>query len=145
MKKILLFLLLIAGFAVSCNTSKPAVASDNSDKPVLAANDTVRISDQDNEFDIIILDPQFNSWFNTYARPRASYTQHYLEQRNRVWVTEWNIRATNPMRYGSMYDFPINYNSSTDYGFEVNYMLFNYLTYFQLKYRQRLGGFAARI
>ncbi|MGK4568764.1 hypothetical protein [Flavobacterium sp. 3HN19-14] len=39
----------------------------------------------------------------------------------------------------------IAYNGNTDYGYEVNYILFNYLTYFQIANNTKLGGFAARI
>lgn len=142
MKK-LLFVTVITGLLFSCNTPKPMATSAN--KPLLAQNDTIKIANEDAGFEVVILDPEFNSWFNSYARPRNMYTQHFLEDRNRVWVSEWNNRAMQPMRYGDMYDFPINYYAGTDYGFEVNYMIFQYLTYFQLKYKQKLGGFVARI
>jgi len=39
----------------------------------------------------------------------------------------------------------IDYQNNIDYGYEVNYMLFNYLSYFQLTNNIRLGGFAPRI
>ncbi len=141
MKKIAMLLFAVGGFMVSCNSSKTM----SPDKPVLSENDTIRISNKDEEFDVVIFDPGFNSWFNTNARPRNFYTQNFLETRNRIWVTEWNNRAMQPQRYGDIYDFPINYNSTTDYGFEVNYMIFNYLTYFQIKYNQRLGPFVPRV
>ena len=144
MKKIFVILMLFGGLILSCNSTKPVVDAAG-DKPVLKENDTVRIADAESEFELIILDPAFNGWFNMNARPRNFYSQSYLEARNRTWVVEWNNRAIQPSRFGGIYDLPINYYSTTDYGFEVNYMLFNYLTYFQLKYNQRLGGFPARI
>lgn len=142
MKRIILLLFAVGGILASCSTSKTSAAVD---KPVFNENDTIQISNKDAEFDVVIFDPGFNNWFNTNARPRSFYTQHYLETRNRVWVSEWNNRAMQPLRYGKIYDFPINYNATTDYGFEVNYMIFNYLTYFQIKYNQRLGSFVPRI
>jgi hypothetical protein len=39
----------------------------------------------------------------------------------------------------------LNYQSNIDYGYEENYMLYNYLTYFQLTNKQQLGSFPARI
>ena len=143
MKKIFLLLLPLIGLIYSCNTPKNVAQSD--DRPTLATNDTIKIANEEAEFEVIIIDPEFNGWFNINARPRSFYTQNYLEDRNRVWVSEWNNRAVQPSRYGDIYDFPINYFPNTDYGFEVNYMIFHYLTYFQLKYKQRLGGFVARI
>lgn len=93
-----------------------------------------------------ILDGGFASWFNTNARPRDFYSQTYLEARNRVWVLEWNVRANSPMNYNNnLYEMQIDYNSYTDYGYEVNYMLYNYLVYFQQKFNQKLGVFSARL
>lgn len=143
MKKIILLLAIACGVAFSCDTTKPAVAS--ADKPTLAENDTIRISNKDAEFEILIFDPEFNSWFNMNAKPKSFFTQRYLEARNIPWVAEWNSRVAQPARYGNNYDFPINYYHGTDYGMEVNYMLYYYLTYFQLKYNQRLGGLSPRI
>ena len=37
------------------------------------------------------------------------------------------------------------YENNINYGYEVNYMLFNYLTYFQLSNNIKLGSFAPRI
>ena len=125
----------------SCDTSKKSQMLDSTS---IASQDTIRIKNSDADFELVILDSHFNSWFIAHARPRTSYTQNLLEARNQVWVSEWNNRVLQPQRYGTIYDIPINYNSTTDYGFEVNYMLYNYLTYFQIKYDQKLGGVVPR-
>ena len=141
MKKYAFGLVLIFAAMLACKTpSKPFVAND---KPIL--NDTVKIKNDKLEYEVIIIDPGFSSWFNSYAKPRNYYSQSYLEARNRVWVSEYNIRAINPIKYGEMYEMRIDYDYNIDYGYEVNYMLFNYLTYFQLANRQKLGGFAPHI
>lgn len=109
-------------------------------------SDTLRIENEELEYEIIIIDPGFTSWFNSFAQPRGFYGQHYLEARNRVWVIEWNNRARNPLQFNTLlYELPIDYQSSINYGYEVNYLLYNYLVYFQLTNRQNLGGFVARI
>lgn len=128
-------------FLFSCNTNKK-FSSENSEK---LTSDTIHISNPDLEYDVIIIDGGFTSWFNTYAKPKGFYSQSYLETRNKFWILEWNNRARNPMQYGNMYDMPINYESNVDYGYHVNYMIYNYLVYFQLKNKQQLGGFTARI
>ena len=79
------------------------------------------------------------------SKPKSFYTQTYLENRNRFWILEWNNRARNPMKYGNIYDMQINYDNNTNYGYHVNYMIYNYLVYFQLTNRQQLGGFTARL
>ena len=108
-------------------------------------SDTVRIANEELEYEIIIIDGGFTSWFNTFARPRGFYSQSYLEIRNQFWVQEWNYRVNRSPQQNSIYDWPINYDSSVNYGYEVNYMLYNYLVYFQLKNKTKLGGFTPRI
>ncbi|HEX9981094.1 MAG TPA: DUF6146 family protein [Flavobacterium sp.] len=132
------FLLLM----LACNTSQNTVSGTTA---TASANDTVRIANDSLEYEVIIIDPGFNTWMASNARPRNQYTQQYLETRNRVWVNEWNNRAMMPGRRNAETFTPINYQSTVDYGFEVNYMIFNYLTYFQMKNNIRLGGFVPRI
>jgi hypothetical protein len=51
-----------------------------------------------------------------------------------------------PLQYNpNLYEMTINYESNIDYGYEVNYMIYNYLFYFQLTNKQQLGGFMPRI
>ena len=71
---------------------------------------------------------------------KLTANQNYLESRNIAWVTQWNIRAMNPGRDQNLFQMSIDYHAGTNYGYEVNYMLFNYLVYFQQKNRIRLGG-----
>ena len=142
MKYYIFILLTVLGIVISCNTSKNFTSND---KPKLES-DTVRITNDEIEYEVIIIDAGFTSWFNSNAKPRNYYSQNYLEARNRVWVLEWNRRAIIPSQYNSnLYEMQINYDSFTDYGYEVNYMIYNYLVYFQLKYNQKLGGFMPRI
>jgi hypothetical protein len=109
------------------------------------AGDTIRIANDKIEYEVIIIDPGFSSWFNRNAKPRGFYSQSYLEGRNLPWVTEWNIRVNQPMRYGDLFQQRIDYDAGTDYGYEVNYMLYYYLTYFQLANNVRLGALQPRI
>ena len=69
-----------------------------------------------------------------------------MENRNAIWVIEWNQRVLQPQRFDpNLYELTINYDSTIDYGYEVNYKLYNYFIYFQRKYNQRLGTFNPRI
>ncbi|WP_445710864.1 DUF6146 family protein [Flavobacterium sp.] len=142
MKLYISILLCIIGITISCNSAKNF--STNEDPKLVS--DTVTIANDEIEYEITIIDGGFTSWFNTNSRPRSFYSQTYLEARNRVWVLEWNIRANSPMNYNSnLYEMQIDYNSYTDYGYEVNYMLYNYLLYFQQRHNQKLGVFSARL
>jgi hypothetical protein len=126
----------------SCKTSNRAISEDKNNSKI--NSDTIRIANDALEYEIIIIDGGFTSWFNTFARPRGFYSQSYLEARNRFWVIEYNFRANNPTIYSNIYEWPINYTSNVDYGYEVNYMLYNYLVYFQLQHKQNLGGYSPR-
>lgn len=142
MKIYVYILFIIIGITLSCNSSKNFSDKEN---PKLE-NDTIRIANDEIEYEITIIDIGFSNWFNTNARPRNFYSQNYLEARNRTWVIEWNRRANSPINFDSnLYEMQIDYNSTTDYGYEVNYMLFNYFVYFQQKYNQKLGVFSARL
>jgi hypothetical protein len=134
MKYLLLTLLLCS--ILSCSVQKTNRTSDFKDSSV--ENDTIRIANDSLEYEIIIYEPGFNSWLVT-QRPRGFYGQNYLEQKNMLFVTTYNMRANNPFRYSAdLYPQPINYEFNVDYGYEVNYLLFNYFLFFQEKYRQRL-------
>ena len=44
-----------------------------------------------------------------------------------------------------LYEMQIDYQNNINYGYEVNYILYNYFVYFQQKYKQKLGGFEPRL
>ena len=143
MKSIVTLLFVVISVLVACNSSKTQKTFE--DNPKLES-DTIRISNKELEYDIIIIDPGFTNWFNTFAKPRNYYSQAYMEARNIIWVLEWNRRFQLPNQYNrDLYDMRIDYDTSTNYGYEVNYMLYNYLIYFQLTYKQQLGGYSPRI
>ena len=132
-------------FAYSCNSSKSTV--EKSEVVIQKkSNDTIKIVNEELEYEIIIIDPGFNPWLNTRAQQRGYYTQEFLEIRNNILVIEWNNRVLQPGRYNRfLYEWQINYDPNIDYGYEVNYLLYNYFVYFQLKYNQRLSNFIPRI
>lgn len=132
----------------SCKSTKEPITISDNEKEVFnqQEGDTIRIANDETEYEIIIIEPGFNMWLQSMARPEGFYSQSYLESRNRFWVTEWNQRVMQPFRYNtSLYELQIDYSPHIDYGYEVNYKLYNYFIYFQRKYNQRLGGFVPRI
>ncbi|RRO19764.1 hypothetical protein EIG84_05415 [Flavobacteriaceae bacterium 14752] len=100
--------------------------------------DTIEIANDSLEYKIIILEIGFNSWLAT-QRPRGYYSQTFLENKNRILVSEYNSRVNEPSRFDpQLYPFRIDYDSRTDYGYEVNYLLYHYFLFFQQKYNQNL-------
>lgn len=148
----ILTILVIVAIASCSGTKKineqPLEDVSEAEKEVFRAQegDTVRIGNDSTEYEIIIIDPGFSVWVNRIAQPRGYYSQSFMENRNRIFVTNWNIRVQQPQLYDpNLYLWPIDYDPNIDYGYEVNYMLFNYFIYFQRKYNQRLGPFYPRI
>jgi len=108
--------------------------------------DTVEIASDSTEYEVIIIDPGFNFWLQSVARPEGYYSQPFLENRNQIFVINYNQRVLQPQRYKpDLYQLQIDYNVNIDYGYELNYKLYNYFIYFQRKYNQRLGPFVPRI
>ena len=139
-------ILLIAFLIFSCNTTKQSVIKNEEKLASLKLNDTVSISNDELEYEIIIIEPGFNYWLASRARPEGFYSQQYLESRNLIYVTEWNNRVMQPFRFNpNLYEMRIDYSPGIDYGYEVNYKLYNYFIYFQLTYKQQLAGFVPRI
>ncbi|MET6990496.1 DUF6146 family protein [Sediminicola arcticus] len=146
--KILILLLLMALGIGSCTSNKKAVEVTSQEKKAFEQKegDTITIANDSLEYDIIIIEPGYNVWLQSIAKPRQYYSQSFLENRNNIYVREWNARVMQPQRYSpNLYELQINYDFNINYGYEVNYQLYNYFIYFQRKYNQRLGPFVPRI
>ncbi|MGB1268896.1 MAG: DUF6146 family protein [Flavobacteriaceae bacterium] len=101
-------------------------------------NDKLVIENKELEYEVIIIEPGFNSWLVTQM-PMSYYSQPTLELKNTFFITSWNQRVLQPFKYNTnLYEMRIDYDSQIDYGLEVNYKLFMYFTYFQQKYKQKL-------
>ena len=146
------FLIMILGAValifVSCSSSKEAITISPEEQEIFgyAGEEEVNIENEESNYELIIIDIGFNRWLQRIAQPRGYYSQSFLEKRNRILVIEWNNRVRMPTIYDPLlYELQIVYDSNVDYGYEVNYMLYNYFIYFQRKYKQRLGPFLPRI
>ncbi|HEY4616659.1 MAG TPA: DUF6146 family protein [Flavobacterium sp.] len=139
MKNYIYILGIVLGVIVSCTSSKSITSK--SDKPIATKNDTVRIANDELKYEVIIIDSGFSTWLNSRALPRGYYSQSYLENKNQLWVSEWNRRVLQPNFYDpNLYILTIDYDPNIDYGYEVNYLIYNYMVYFQNTYKQKLFG-----
>ena len=135
MKK-LLYLTLALVLVYSCATTK----TDKKMTDTPSISDTVRIENDSLEYEIIIIDPGYSTFLAATARPEGYYSQSYLENKNRFLVTDWNQRVQQPYRYNpDLYELQIDYDPQIDYGYEVNYKLYNYFVYFSRKYNQKFS------
>jgi len=132
--------LLIAAFCVafySCGTGNKTM---NNTTSANTENDTIRIANDSLEYEIMIIEPGFESWLVSQP-PRGFYGQSLLESKNYSFVTEYNNRVLQPGKFSTnLYTEQINYDPALDYGYEVNYLLYNYFVYFQDKYKQKFIG-----
>lgn len=80
-------------------------------------------------YKLIVLDPGFDAWLA--GKPSKDfYSKEYYELKNRLYVTEWNLRYMNS-RNGLLYDTYIDYKPQIDYGLDLNYRLYYYFLYFE--------------
>jgi len=108
---------------------------------IIKKEEPVIITNENLAYEIIIIDAGFTSFLNSIAKPEGHYSKNYIEARNRVWVSEWNNRARNHSQFNAnIYENIVDYQSTIDYGYEVNYKLFNYFLFAQQKYKINLGG-----
>lgn len=100
------------------------------------------VEGEDDEYEITIIDTDFDRWFSINGRPANFYSLSYYEQKNRLYVAAWNEKVGQQAFYNSLY-YPftqyIDYNPATSYGLEVNYKLFWYFKYIEDVYGRRFG------
>lgn len=143
-----LALLALSLLFAGCSATKENLAISKEEKALFRSDseEPVEITDAETEYEIIIIEPGFHAWLNSMARPEGYYSQSFFESRNAIMVSNWNQRVLQPSLYDpGLYEMQIDYDPGIDYGYEVNYKLYNYFIYFQRKYNQRLGPFIPRI
>lgn len=87
------------------------------------------------EYELLIIDVGFESWFIKNRKPIWYHELSYLENWNQRYVVAWNIKAINS-RFQLMYpDNPfiesISYQPFAKYGKEINHKLFYYFKYIE--------------
>lgn len=133
----LLWVFLFGMIIYSCSSTKERDLNSNKG---LVASDTVRIANDSLEYEIIIIDPGYSYFLNAVAHPKGYYSLSYLENKNRFLVADYNSRVLQPNIYDpSIYEQQIDYNPSIDYGYDVNYKLYNYFVFLSRKYNQRFS------
>jgi hypothetical protein len=142
MKKCISILIVLLTIVACSTTSQNMASTDTASASNKKVNDTVRIANDSLEYEVIIIDNGFSTWLASRAYPRNYYSLQYLENKNYLYVTEWNNRVLQPQRYSPrLYEMSIDYRPDIHYGYEVNYLIYNYMIYFQNTYKQKLWGY----
>mgnify|MGYP003668481818 CR=1 FL=1 len=134
--KYLILVTIILVSLISCNSNKTTINNNSTDSSTSISNDTIRIANDELEYEILIFEPGFQSWLATQP-PKGYYGIYHLESKNRLFVLEYNNRVIQ-YKTRDLYEQEINYTPTVKYGLEVNYLLYNYFIYFQKKYKQKL-------
>lgn len=135
---VLIFIGIVFISFYGCNSTKSNLENNNKTITTNTVNDTIKISNEELEYEIIIIEIGFESWLVT-QKPITYYSNNTLRIKNNFNVVEWNQRVLQPSLYDPiLYEQLINYDPAIDYGIEVNYKLYMYFQYFQQKYHQKL-------
>jgi hypothetical protein len=128
--KTLMYMLAILLLATACGPTYNATSSRDRTQPNI-----VQPEDEE-EYELLIIDQNFDRWFQTNGRPISFYSPQYYEQKNQQYVASWNEKVG---RFGGNSPFQniINYDYSEDYGVELNYQLFWYFKYIEDVYGRR--------
>ena len=117
-------LLLISG----CGSYRDMSASAVKSKHILNLN---KDQQEQEQYDLVIIDPGFDNWFETTWNPAADHSEKYYDQWNDQYVAAWNYKATH-ISNSDYFDSVINYDPQTDYGMEVSRKLYYYFRYVEI-------------
>ncbi len=104
----------------------------NLESSLALATDTLKLeptNGEGEEYEIVILDPGFDSWFSKNNKSPGFYEKSYLERWNQRLVQQWNMLIGTSLPRGCTPSMYIDYRKDVDYGLEVNHKLFFYFWY----------------
>ena len=107
-----------------------------SNKDIPKAENIVINSQDDEEYELTIIDSGFQTWFASYAKPINFYSKSYYESQNRRYVSSWNELYQRTGGAGPFGNY-VDYRFTEDYGLELNYELFWYFKYIESMYGNR--------
>lgn len=118
---------------MSCN-SQQTIAADGNNKTALKPE-----KNDDGEWDLEVIDTQYDYFLHAIAKPMNFYTESYLKSKNSLLVNEWNSLYYSG-RYRNVIESSIDYNSNEHYGLKFEYKLYQVFAYVQWKYGLKLQG-----
>ncbi len=119
-----LFFLMFVLILAACAGKKSMVA-------ISPANNTIDSHDS-TEYELLIFDTGFDSWYTLKNNPTLYRNQAYYETWNKMYVSEWNNKVVEGSN-NHFFETIIGYEPGTDYGFALNHKLFGYFQYVEHK------------
>jgi hypothetical protein len=108
----------------TCSTNKETSKTSVS----LAKN-----SPDSSQYEILIIDPEFDQWYQRNYVPSKDRPVEYYRGRNIQAVARWNEFFTTG-RYRNVVESIVDYHPEIDYGIEVNRKLYWYFDYVETRY-----------
>lgn len=124
MKNIILFVSVIS-LIWACSSQQDISSSDQSN---------IEINSDSTEYELIVFDARFETFLVSQPYPSWYYSNEYYKQWNIRYCIEWNIRHSDPLRFGDFYETNIPYDSSVDYGLDFNFRLYQYFQFIEKEY-----------
>ena len=133
MKKLALIICLVT-WLISC-TSQNSSSQNTSEKTAAMKPEKT----EDGEWDLQVIDTQYDYFLSAIAKPMNFYTEEYLKSRNSILVNEWNALYFSG-RYRNVIESSIDYDPRESYGLKFEYKLYQVFAYVQWKYGLKLNG-----
>lgn len=127
------FIYLILAFSIiACvPQNKP---QDRSSNPEISPS-----KNDDGEWDLQVIDTQYDYFLNAIAKPMNMYSESYLKNKNTFLVNEWNSYYYSG-KYRNVIESSIDYDPQENYGLKFEYKLYQVFAYVQWKYGLRMSG-----
>ncbi len=132
MKKLILIIATIF-LIISCS-SPQNIAKDANNQTAMKPE-----KNDDWEWDLEVIDTQYDYFLNAIAKPMSFYSEEYLKSRNTFLVNEWNSYYYSG-RYRNIIESSIDYDPNEKYGLKFEYKLYQVFAYVQWKYGLKLQG-----
>ncbi|MFN3771843.1 DUF6146 family protein [Cloacibacterium normanense] len=132
MKKLILIIATIF-LIISCS-SPQNIAKDANNQTSMKPE-----KNDDGEWDLDVIDTQYDYFLNAIAKPMSFYSEEYLKSRNTFLVNEWNSYYYSG-RYRNIIESSIDYDPNEKYGLKFEYKLYQVFAYVQWKYGLKLQG-----
>lgn len=128
------YILFILGFLLFSGCTSRQNMSSNTENTTIKPE-----KNDDGEWEIHVLDSQYDYFLNAIAKPMSMYSEGYLKTKNTFLVSEWNSYYFSG-RYRNVIESAIEYNPRENYGLTFEYRLYQVFAYVQWKYGLRLNG-----
>lgn len=128
----ILFLVLVPFSSFAQNTPK-----NEKEDPVMKPE-----KNDDGEWNLTVIDTEFDYFINSIARPMNQYPESYLKSRNTSLVNIWNSYFRSG-KYRNIIESLIDYDPKKNYGIKFEYKLFQVFVYVYWKYNLKLSGIEA--